>query len=187
MTTVTIYAQNSDPESPCSSTVLEIANIPTCYNTSWIYYSIDVCTPPDQLSSSSSSGSKASSPTSTPTDTPSPQNSPTNRTGAIAGGIVGGVCGLALVAGLVYFSLRRNRSHQSAVPQQVSGTPLAELSHTDVKHEIYTHKAPLQEMGRNSLCMPAVELQGDEVKSKQDLGDEAKGIGNSDGVSDTKP
>jgi LPXTG-motif cell wall-anchored protein len=167
-TVATIYAKDSNPESPCSSTVLEIANIPTCYNTSWIYYSIDECTPPDQLSSTSSRASTSSSPTNTPTDTPLPQTSPTSHTGAIAGGIVGGVCGVALVVGLVFFFVRRNKNRQSSVPQQVSGTPLAELSHKDVKHEIYTHKDPVQEIGRNSLYMPAVELQGDEVQTKED-------------------
>ncbi|KAF2681599.1 hypothetical protein K458DRAFT_309108 [Lentithecium fluviatile CBS 122367] len=167
---VTIYGKDSDPESPCSSTVLEFASLARCYNTSWVYYSIDACTPPDQLPSSSSASSSSkpsSSNATTPTSSPSPEPQRKSRTGAIVGGVVGGVSGIALVAGLVFFSVRRNRrlrQDQRTAQQEVAGTPLTELPPKDEKYEIYTHKDEPHEMGRNSVYAPPAELQGDGIK-----------------------
>jgi hypothetical protein len=172
-TVVTIYEKDNDDQ--CSETAFkQFAVVPTCYNASWIYYSIDLCNNPSGPTTlpnplSTPSNTPANSPTSTPTDTSTPKTSSNSHTGAIAGGIVGGVCGLALVAGLIFFLMRRRkrRSQQQPVDQETQATALTELSPQDTKHEMYTQGVPPQEIGRNSLHMPAVELEGDTIKSKK--------------------
>jgi hypothetical protein len=170
-TAVTIYEKDNEDE--CSSTAFkQFAVVPTCYNASWIYYSIDLCNNPSGPTtlpnpSDTPSDTPASSQTSTPTNSSAPQTSSNGHTGAIAGGVVGGVCGLALVAGLIIFLMRRRRRHgqQQPVDQETRATAPTELSPQDTKHEMYTQGAPPQEIGRNSLHMPAVELEGDTIKS----------------------
>ncbi|KAF1946587.1 hypothetical protein EJ02DRAFT_335488 [Clathrospora elynae] len=160
----TIYGTDDTPYTPCSSTTLQFANIGQCYNTSFVYYSIDACTPPSQLSS------------------PSPSVQATSKrtnTGAIAGGVVGGVCGLAFVAGVIFLVLRRSRKrrqHQPAALHEAPESTPTELPPGDVKHELYSPEAAPQEMGRNSVHIPAAELQGDDVSGQgianfHDLGD----------------
>jgi hypothetical protein len=177
---VTLYANDENPDEPCSSdTQLEFPRIASCYNASWIYYSIDFCSPPSLVSSSSSnapSPSSSSSASSLPsasntpssTSTSSPEPARTSHTGAIAGGIVGGVCGLALISGLVFFLVRRRgKSRQQAESQQGdTSTRPGELPEEGVKHEMYTHKTVPQEIGRNSVFIPPAELQGDEIATK---------------------
>lgn len=90
---------------------------------------------------------------------------------------MGGVCVLALVAGLVFFSVRRNRKKlqqqqyqagqatSTYAPQEIAGAPVPEFGTTEVK-EIYTHQAGSgsQDVGRSNYYVPPpVELQGDVV------------------------
>ncbi|KAI9933045.1 hypothetical protein MW887_007516 [Aspergillus wentii] len=91
---VTIYASDTITDEPCSATVVEVAERYKCYNSSWVYYSIDGCTGSgdDSDSSSGSSGSNHID------------------VGKIVGGVVGGVAGVAVICGLMlWFFLSRRR------------------------------------------------------------------------------
>ncbi|KNG47514.1 hypothetical protein TW65_05551 [Stemphylium lycopersici] len=154
----TIYGSDSEPYVPCSSTVLEFAQIATCYNTSWVYYSIDTCTPPSSASPS---------PTLSP---PKKDNGP--NTGAIAGGVVGGVGGAAVIALAAFFFLRRRKRQPSQQradgTQEAGGIFLNELPHAPAKSELDNKDVlPLQELGRNSVYIPPVELQANEVGANE--------------------
>ncbi|KAK8218035.1 hypothetical protein IWZ01DRAFT_134993 [Phyllosticta capitalensis] len=118
---VTIYDNNTS-EGICSPVVLQVANIASCYNTTWTYYSIDGCTVP-----SSSSAPKTSSSSSTRKGSKKKHR---KHTAAIAGGVVGGIAGGAAIAALSYFLLRRRlrarrAAHMGSAPQG----PPAELPH----------------------------------------------------------
>lgn len=127
----------------CAAEAAELAKIAHCYNTSWVYYSIDECIPPDQLPSSWAS------------PTPStPSGSNKSRTGAIAGGVVGGVAGVAAIIGALLFYLRRRRRlARERQAQQSSELPPGEKPlvaktdekagmETDIKHELTSDTMP---------------------------------------------
>ncbi|KAF4543646.1 uncharacterized protein LTHEOB_345 [Lasiodiplodia theobromae] len=81
MITATLYT--SDGEDMCSENAITfLADVQTCYNSSWVYYSIDSCTPGG-----------------TSYTRPSSSDSGDNSTliGAIVGGVIGGVTLLALI------------------------------------------------------------------------------------------
>lgn len=91
---MTLYG--SDGEEMCSETAPTfLADVQTCYNSSWVYYSIDFCTPGGStFTSSSSSGS----------------NDNSALVGAIVGGVIGGVALFALILTIpLYFCLIRPR------------------------------------------------------------------------------
>ncbi|KAH7086900.1 hypothetical protein FB567DRAFT_54884 [Paraphoma chrysanthemicola] len=111
--TVTIYADDYSGDI-CSSTApqLEI-NLVDCYNSSYIYYSIDWCNSPRSATPSPSSSTSSSAKVST---------------GAIVGGVVGGVVVLGILIGVgVYMWKRKIRNNDA--PQEVGGTGIAELSY----------------------------------------------------------
>ncbi|KAG9192678.1 hypothetical protein G6011_11412 [Alternaria panax] len=164
----TIYGADSEEFVPCSSTVLQFVRVALCYNSSFVYYSIDTCTPPDQISSSSLSATPSSSPSSTPS--PSTVSKPKkNNTGAIAGGVVGGVCGLALIVAAILLLRRRKKRHNqqppevpSAEPREAGGSALTEMAHEDPKQEMDSKNIAPQEIGnRPSVEIPPAELPGD--------------------------
>ncbi|KAH7076710.1 hypothetical protein BKA63DRAFT_288161 [Paraphoma chrysanthemicola] len=109
--TVTIYADDYSGDI-CSSTApqLEI-NLVDCYNSSYIFYSIDWCNSPRSA-------------------TPLPSASPSAKvsTGAIVGGVVGGVVVLGILIGFGVCIWKRKRGNDDA-PQEVNGTGVAELSY----------------------------------------------------------
>ncbi|KAF2438969.1 hypothetical protein P171DRAFT_502090 [Karstenula rhodostoma CBS 690.94] len=158
---VTLYGKDSDPGSPCSSeTQLEFPRIGTCYNASWLYYSIDSVT---RLTHCHHPTHYA---TPTATENTFAESPHKKNTGAIAGGVVGGVVGLVLVAASVFFSVKRNRRLQQEARKPVSATAPNELPTQDVKYKIYSHEAslPPQEMGRNSVYISPSELHNDTSK-----------------------
>jgi hypothetical protein len=109
-----------------------------------------------------------------------------NNTGAIAGGVVGGVCGLALIAGLIFLILRRNKKcrsqQQPSDPPEAPNSALTELPPDDVKPEIYTKEAPPQEMGRNSVYIPPAELAANVIETHKVHGDQLTGAEKRGGV-----
>ncbi|KAG8160193.1 hypothetical protein KVR01_009729 [Diaporthe batatas] len=102
----TIYLSDTT-EDQCSG-FPEVGFLSRCYNTSWIYYSIDGCTPLG--SGDTSSGASTTLPTSSTAAASDTSSAPAATTshrvsdGAIAGAVVGSVCGLGIIAAVcVYF------------------------------------------------------------------------------------
>jgi hypothetical protein len=158
---VTIYV-NDTSTSICGGYQEEIQPI-DCYNSTFVYYSIDFC----------DAGAIGESPSATPTPTPTPSSSSGLSTGAIAGIAVGGGLALGLIVGLAvfYFMRRRNaaRSQQtpgytepaSVTPYEVHAKHIQELGpgavaykHTAVEIEQPPVELASTEMGRNEIKGP---------------------------------
>ncbi|OCL05611.1 hypothetical protein AOQ84DRAFT_355893 [Glonium stellatum] len=150
--TVTIYGNDTIPGEPCSATALQFAEIATCYNASWVYYSIDACIPPGSSSTASSN----------PTSSSTPQSHHSNHTGAIAGGVVGGVVGLAILVGIAIFFFVRRRRRQRQQPDDPHEMPDAHVPEMHAKEAEPELPAPqgTAELGRNSQYITASELPG---------------------------
>ena len=86
----------------------------------------------------------AASPIVSPTPTPVP--SKPSHTGAIVGGVIGGIAGLALIAAIVFFILRRSRQprQQEAPVKELGGSGLYPT------HEL-PYAAPPGEMGNTEV------------------------------------
>ncbi|KAI1295104.1 hypothetical protein F5Y03DRAFT_399362 [Xylaria venustula] len=120
----TIYGHDSE-NSICSATNNSLAVPSVCYNSSWIYFSVDVCAPnatTSELASKSTATTSAiatstlsTASTSTSTTAPGSTNNGVNI-GAVVGGTVSGVFVLAVVvgAGLYFFWFRPKRQTQLA-------------------------------------------------------------------------
>ncbi|KAI1745533.1 hypothetical protein F4680DRAFT_402493 [Xylaria scruposa] len=109
--TVTIYG--NDPKDPiCSAENLELAETTVCYNSSWVYFSVDECTP---TSSTSTSASTSTTSTATTTSTPDSASSGVN-VGAVVGGTVSGVFVVAVIVGaaLYFFWFRPKQQRKMA-------------------------------------------------------------------------
>ncbi|KAF2106561.1 hypothetical protein BDV96DRAFT_607255 [Lophiotrema nucula] len=186
---VTLYGPDTTSD-PCSAEILAVAEIATCYNSSWVYYSIDGCDIPSQIPSSKASSStplptsttlstvSLLSTTTTTTATSSASASPSsapqavNHTGVIVGGAVGGVAAVALVAiAVLLFFRKRKTSQPNSSPAPTYEMPndrqRFEISYTEkpVQTEMYAHDVAL-EMGRNSVYVPPAELSGDTVPAE---------------------
>ncbi|KAF1954192.1 hypothetical protein CC80DRAFT_129864 [Byssothecium circinans] len=168
---VTIYGANEGPD-PCSSSLKIVAQIGTCYNASWVYYSIDGCVQP----SASSIILPTTTPTPTSTSTPiatatvanydaSPTTTPisapgTSHTGAVVGGITGGVAAFAVLLALTMVLLRRQYLGKPLPPPPAYELPddhaLIEAGQGSI---MLPEKA--YEMGRNSAFEYRVELPAD--------------------------
>lgn len=127
---VTIYGSDFN-RYICSSKVVEIAQVSRCYNTSWVYYSIDGCIEPDETPSIVTGKGQNSS------------------TGAIVGGVVGGVVALASVIGAILYS-RRSRKLQREI--QAHNAQLRQ----DL-YELASKRQPAELMDRRS----PVEMDGE--------------------------
>ncbi|KAH9886776.1 hypothetical protein F4778DRAFT_438446 [Xylariomycetidae sp. FL2044] len=116
----TIYG-NDTGDAICSSDVKIFAQQHRCYNSSWVYYSVDSCSV--LIPSSTVSTDIPSTVTSTPSPgTPSPTSSSSSsdhiNVGAVAGGATaGGVVGLAMIAALAYFLWWKPRSKKRKTPE----------------------------------------------------------------------
>ncbi|KAE9981386.1 hypothetical protein EG327_006239 [Venturia inaequalis] len=107
---VTIYEKDTTSD-VCSGFPI-LAELATCYNTTYVYYSIDFCTTPGSSSSVSSSSSATTSSGAVATTSSAPTSSQNTNTGAIAGGIVGGVVSVAaIVLGVFLYMRRKKRNH----------------------------------------------------------------------------
>lgn len=154
---VTAYQANTDAD-VCSGFPFAI-EVATCYNSSWIYYSIDNCNAAAVQSSSLTSASASASATNNSSNNVSAKS--TNHTGAIAGGVVGGVVGLALVLGGVFLYLRKKKAKTNASGAQEMETPIAELpGQKAAELGGAQHDAVYEKVAEG----PPVELPGSEVK-----------------------
>lgn len=134
----------------CSGYQEEIQPI-DCYNSTFVYYSIDFC----------DVGGVGESPSSVPTSSPASSGL---STGAIAGAAIGGVVGLGIILGLIaFFVLRRRKQarNNSAATDNVGVVPI----------EIQGKN--LHEMGPGAVAYkreavevehPPVELEGVEMR-----------------------
>ncbi|KAH6629716.1 hypothetical protein C7974DRAFT_472440 [Boeremia exigua] len=104
---VTIYM--ADPDTTICGGFQEEIQLGDCWNSTFAYYSIDMCDPPSSTSSSTATATA----TSTSTSTPSASGSGTPR--ALIGGLAGGL-GAALVLLLLALWLlaRRKRARKAA-------------------------------------------------------------------------
>ncbi|KAI0799511.1 hypothetical protein GGR55DRAFT_476789 [Xylaria sp. FL0064] len=146
---VTIYGHDKE-NSICSATNLALAEPAVCYNSTWIYFSVDVCSPPSSISqslSTSTLATSASSTTSTTTPTTAPEHTSSGvNVGAVVGGTISGVFVLALVvgAGLYFFWFRPKHQRQLAEMPANSVTATSgnneayAMSDTHVKDNPYT-------------------------------------------------
>ncbi|KAI0972942.1 hypothetical protein F4678DRAFT_427416 [Xylaria arbuscula] len=130
----TIYGHDSE-NSICSATNNSLAVPSVCYNSTWIYFSVDVCAPnattSELASKSTSTTSTIASATLSTTSTSTPTTTPESTTngvniGAVVGGTVSGIFVLALVvgAGLYFFWFRpKHRTHIAELPENSGISP----------------------------------------------------------------
>ncbi|KAI8938900.1 hypothetical protein NX059_004757 [Plenodomus lindquistii] len=165
---VTIY-KNDTTTDPCSG-FASLATPIACYNSTYVYYSIDMCLP---------GGAQASS-----VPTPSPSTTPTSSgpsAGAIAGSVVGGVVGLGIIIAIILFVVlkkKKKAKELAAAPHESGGAEVLPQYH-QMPHEIgrgsmiYKNNAveieqPPIELGGRDHAQPTAELGGREM-SYQDL------------------
>lgn len=160
-TSVTIYGSNSNGLS-CSSEAIQVAELATCYNTSWVYYSIDQCTSPKDITSTTSSSS-----TSTASSSSSASSDSSSSAGAIAGGVVGGVAGLAFIAGALFYFLRKKKQAKASGSHDSEQSHPHEMGSDHARSELHAgglHKYELAAKGPSEmeeLHAPPVEMEGD--------------------------
>ncbi|KAF2865833.1 hypothetical protein BDV95DRAFT_599521 [Massariosphaeria phaeospora] len=171
---VTLYGPDETFQ-PCSSSIKIVGQIATCYNSSWAYFSIDGCRNPNLPITPSSLTTSTPTPTSTSTSTSTPLDNNSNHTGVIVGGFVGGVAAIAFAFTAAFLILRR-RMRRCIKP--LPSLPTYELSGERGLLEITypgkvarTEQKAAFEMGRNSVYVPPVELQGDTL-----VGHDKKGM-----------
>ncbi|KAE8837975.1 hypothetical protein PTNB85_05310 [Pyrenophora teres f. teres] len=150
---VTIYAKDTTTD-PCSGYAQEIQPV-ECFNSTFVYYSIDFCDP-------SGAQSPSPKPALSQTPTPAPDSSKMS-TGAIAGAAIGGVAGLSLILGLILlFVMKRRKSKRiqetpgtvewmNNEPAEVHGGHMQEIGPGTVayKHHAYEVEQPPIELAAN--------------------------------------
>lgn len=159
---MTIYV-NDDDTTICGGYQEEI-QLGQCWNSTFVYYSIDMCDI-GALSSPSSSS------VATPAASSSPSSPTGSTTGTLVGGIVGGLAGLALILGIALWLLaRKKRARKAAVAEEHSrgyaeadtNPYRSEMDGTYQRHEmeegkvVYMHQAA-------EVAQPPVELGGHEL------------------------
>jgi len=107
---VTLYGENEGPLM-CSSTTKIVGHLATCYDSSWVYYSIDGCLPPTSSVKVSSMKPTATGPSATKSASASATPGPKVHTGVIVGSVVAGVsCVILGLAGTLIILRRRQRA-----------------------------------------------------------------------------
>lgn len=150
----TIYQPDTTSDT-CSGYAI-VASIATCYNTSWAYYSIDMCSKAAATSTSSSS-------TATSTASSGSSSEEGMSGGDMAGAVVGSVCGLGVIAAVsVYlFWVRPKQQRKRKLEQDETGlTSDAANGAQDSKDQRYTasenepHKAVEMQQLPGELSSP---------------------------------
>ncbi|KAG9186204.1 hypothetical protein G6011_02760 [Alternaria panax] len=164
--TVTIY-MNDTTVDICSGYQEEIQPI-DCYNSTFVYYSIDFC----DAGANDATPSATPTPTSTPSPSPPPPPSSGLSTGAIVGAAVGGGIALGIITGLAVFYIMKKRN--SARSQETRG--FAELASAT---PLEVHAKHLQELGPGTVTykhspveieQPPVELAAMETRRDEGRG-----------------
>ncbi|KAB2103987.1 hypothetical protein AG0111_0g7750 [Alternaria gaisen] len=160
---VTIY-MNDTTVDICSGYQEEIQPI-DCYNSTFVYYSIDFC----DAGAIGASPSATTTPSSTPSPSPPPPTSSGPSTGAIVGAAVGGGIALGIIVGLAVFFFMKKRN--SARLQGARG--FAELTGVTTVTPVEVHAKHIQELGPGAVAykhnpveieQPPVELAGMEMR-----------------------
>lgn len=107
---VTLYGENAGPLM-CSSRTKIVGHLATCYDSSWVYYSIDGCLPPTSSVKVSSMKPTATGPSATNSAGASASAIPEPKayTGVIVGSAVAGVSCIVLGLTGALIVLRRRR------------------------------------------------------------------------------
>jgi len=115
---VTLYGDDTTEET-CSATLKITAQPAVCYNSTWQYYSVDLCTPPSLIPTSATASPLATGTAAT--------NTGGGNVGAIVGGVVGGVVFLAAVgtAALWFLSIRPKRRRRQAEEEAAAAAAAA--------------------------------------------------------------
>ena len=155
---MTIYGKDTTDD-PCSSDVKEIAQPIACYNSTYYYYSIDMCDPVAALPSNSPVAKKS-------------------HTGTIVGGGVGGVIGLALILGVVFWIVRKKRQERQTGAIQDSSTEQWNELQGQQQNELQGRQQ--NEIGSGKVMyrreaveveVPPVELSGVEMSTSGKIAD----------------
>jgi hypothetical protein len=149
--TVTLYGDN-EGALMCSSTTKIVGHLATCYDSSWVYYSIDGCLTPASSSATLSTKPTATGPSAT--RTASTALEPRVHTGIIVGSTVAGVS--CVILGLIgaLLVLRRRRKAQSTdrkheLPEDQARVESDAAAEKKQAGELWADHAAL-EIGRNS-------------------------------------
>ncbi|KAJ4988583.1 hypothetical protein SVAN01_05874 [Stagonosporopsis vannaccii] len=149
---VTLYGENSGPLS-CSSKTKIVGHLATCYDESWVYYSIDGCLPPTLSSTKAvTMVATATGPSAFKGASPAPE--PKVHTSVIVGSTIAGVsCFILGLTGALLLLHRRRRSRAPRPTHELSeDRALAESDAAAEKKypkELWADHAAV-EMGRNS-------------------------------------
>ena len=152
---VTIYGNDTKPNEICSADLVEIAQPPpTCYNASWVYFSIDECTPLNSTSATSlPSAAFPSSPIATFSSTTAAIASASSmqeaasdhRTRTILGGGFGGIAAILLLVALFslgYYIRRRRKRHISTSKKQIKAIETSGTVELEGQHGRVVAEAP---------------------------------------------
>lgn len=131
-----------------------VGRLATCYDSSWMYYSIDSCLPPSPLSTSALS-TKAEASNVSAAHVASQAAGPKVQTGLIVGSTIAGFSGIILGVAVIWLILRRRtqKMQLSKLPYELSeDRALAEsdaLAEKKYPKELWGDHAAV-EIGRNS-------------------------------------
>lgn len=149
--TVTIY--EDAPGDICSGTQVENVDIASCWNSTYVFYSIDFCDPGAANSSPSPSTSKSSAP----------------PVGAIVGGVVGGVIVLVvLVCGLGWVLFKKRQARRDARVGEMQGAGRVELPYGYAPQELGTGMVVYKQHAAVEVEQPPVELAGMELRDDRE-------------------
>ncbi|KAF2629168.1 hypothetical protein BU25DRAFT_409630 [Macroventuria anomochaeta] len=153
---VTIYV--NDPETTICGGYQEEIQIGECWNSTFVYYSIDMCDIP----------TTSLTPSITPLSSSSPSASSGPATGILVGGIVGGLAGLGLILGFALWILARKKRARKHAAVQEHRHP-AEMNADYHRHEMSEGKVVYKNHAAE-VAQPPIELGGLEL-TPHELGD----------------
>ena len=156
---MTIYGPDATNQ-PCSATIdtgKQFAELATCYNSTWKYYSIDGCTNPSLLSTTVTSA----------TATAIAQSKPHLAPGAIAGAAIGSVIGAAVLLTAVLYMLwrwRRRPGRLESLPNiNISEPLMMEKDSNPAAHELASRDAPAELFSGTDVAHELAAPRGIEV------------------------
>ena len=163
---MTIYVD--DPDTTVCGGLQKEIQMGECWNSTWAYYSIDMC-------DIGALNAPSSTPSATPSSSSSPSSSPSPSPATLAAAIIGALAGLALLLGLILWLLRRKsraKKHMQEMHQhgayargvEVEASPFrGEMDASAQRHEVHAQEKTVYAHRAVEVDTPAVELGGMEV------------------------